>query len=315
MNFPKSHGLFATRNFQIRHYDPIEEREIELGAWHMLPNYAAKKFSKELTFDEVLFRHSNNFSIYFFNWFLRFCHCFFIHFFQQTEKSLIDLAKLHTFDRQESALNAVIDEFKSRYPIVNESNEKDFYEQMLSVNDTKIFLYLHGNTGSRAVSHRIELYKLLRSLGFHVIAFDYRSYGDSTSTTMTEDGVVRDALAVFKYLKNVTKTPLFLWGHSLGTGVLNHMMADLTEQNEERPPRLVVLESPFDNIRNEVREHPFSKLFRYLPWFEYTISDSMFKSNLRFESDKNIAKYPQPINILHAEDDLIVPFKLGYKVN
>lgn len=37
-----------------------------------------------------------------------------------------------------------------------------------------ILLYLHGNSGSRAGSHRIELYKILQSLNYHVVTLDYR---------------------------------------------------------------------------------------------------------------------------------------------
>lgn len=33
---------------------------------------------------------------------------------------------------------------------------------------------MHGNTGSRARDHRVEMYKLLRDLDYHVVAFDYR---------------------------------------------------------------------------------------------------------------------------------------------
>lgn len=194
------------------------------------------------------------------------------------------------------------------------SNEHEFYERMLHANGSKVFLYLHGNTGSRAAAHRVELFKLLREMGFHIIAFDYRSYGDSTPKTMTEAGVVRDAITVYKYITNVTKNPVFAWGHSLGTGILAHMMASL-EENNIYPPRLAILESPFSNIRDEIREHPFSKLFRHLPWFDYTIAEPMYANHLRFESDKNLAKFRQPVMILHAQDDLVVPFKLGYKVS
>jgi len=40
----------------------------------------------------------------------------------------------------------------------------------------------------------------------------------------------------------------------------------------------------------------------------------MYANQIRFESDKHVAEFHQPILILHAEDDLVVPFKLGYKV-
>lgn len=91
------------------------------------------------------------------------------------------------------------------------------------------------------------------------------------------------------------------------------MLATL-ERNHVFGPRAAILESPFNNIRDEVGEHPFSKLFRKLPWFNYTVADPMYANNLRFESDRHITEFRQPVLILHAEDDLVVPFKLGYKV-
>lgn len=184
---------------------------------------------------------------------------------------------------------------------------------MLRTSASSIVLYLHGNTGSRGAAHRIELYKMLRDLGHHVIALDYRSYGDSSPVSPTERGVVSDAIAVYNYITSVSKNPVFLWGHSLGTGVSTHMLAKLQKMNIFGP-RLLVLESPFNNIREEVRAHPFARLFKRLPWFNYTVADPMHDNELRFESDKHISEFRQPVLILHAEDDLVVPFKLGYKV-
>ena len=43
-----------------------------------------------------------------------------------------------------------------------------------------VVLYLHGNSAHRASAHRVELYRLLASMGYHVVCFDYRGYGDST---------------------------------------------------------------------------------------------------------------------------------------
>lgn len=185
---------------------------------------------------------------------------------------------------------------------------------MLRTPSSSIVLYLHGNTGSRGAPHRIEMYKLLRELGHHVIALDYRGYADSSAITPTEHGVVSDAIAVYRYITEVTKNPVFLWGHSLGSGVSAHMMAKLHKQNIYGP-RLLILESPFNNIQEELRAHPFARFFKRLPWFNYTIGNPMYNNELRFESDKHIATFKQPVMILHAEDDLVVPFKLGYKVS
>lgn len=57
------------------------------------------------------------------------------------------------------------------------------------------------------------------------------------------------------------------------------------------------------------------QLYRHLPWFDYTVSRPMYNNMLRFESDQHIAEFRQPVLILHAEDDLVVPFDLGYKVS
>ena len=40
--------------------------------------------------------------------------------------------------------------------------------------DFPVILYLHGNCGTRAGWHRVQLYKKLAKMNFHVLAFDYR---------------------------------------------------------------------------------------------------------------------------------------------
>ena len=93
-----------------------------------------------------------------------------------------------------------------------------------------VFVYLHGNTGSRASDYRcdgIKFFKynililwqvrtllllighiyhllriatceLIRGLGYHVLSFDYRGFGDSADVEPTESGVVMDARRVVK---------------------------------------------------------------------------------------------------------------------
>lgn len=40
----------------------------------------------------------------------------------------------------------------------------------------------------------------------------------------------------------------------------------------------------------------------------------MYSNSLRFESDQHISEFRQPVMIIHAEDDYVVPFQLGYKL-
>lgn len=52
--------------------------------------------------------------------------------------------------------------------------DKSYYEKLLSHGEP-IVIYMHGNSGTRANAHRIELYHILQDINCHVIAVDYRS--------------------------------------------------------------------------------------------------------------------------------------------
>ncbi|XP_032685756.1 lysophosphatidylserine lipase ABHD12 isoform X2 [Odontomachus brunneus] len=188
------------------------------------------------------------------------------------------------------------------------------YQELLTNSKHPVFLYLHGNSGNRASSHRVELYKLFQDLDYHIICFDYRSYGDSDVVELSEMGVVMDSKYVLEWvLKKVNGTvPVFVWGHSLGTGVSTHVLALLAAENIQ--PTGLILEAPFNNVADEITEHPFALIFKHLPWFHWIIVEPFYKNNLRFESDKHIGKIECPIMILHAEDDGVIPLSLAEKL-
>lgn len=83
-------------------------------------------------------------------------------------------------------------------------------------------------------------------------------YGDSSSVDPTERGIVKDCIFMFKWVRNKTKSHVFVWGHSLGTGLSTHMLADLS--NENIRPTGLILESPFNNMRDEISRHPMSSV-------------------------------------------------------
>ncbi|KAK2580674.1 hypothetical protein KPH14_007776 [Odynerus spinipes] len=200
--------------------------------------------------------------------------------------------------------------------LINDSDvhTNEDYEASLNKSNKPVFLYMHGNSGNRASSHRLELYKLFQSLDYHVVCFDYRSYGDSDGADLSEKGIVNDAKYVIEWvLAKVNGTaPVFVWGHSLGTGVSTHALALLA--GEGTIPTGLILESPFNNIVDELSEHPFAQIFKHLPWFHWLIIEPFYHNNLRFESDKHIKEVACPVMILHAEDDNVVPFFLGEKL-
>ena len=59
-----------------------------------------------------------------------------------------------------------------------------------------VILYLHGNAETISQHHRRELYKIFQRSGFHVLAVDYRGYGESSGvypiseTTLASDAQV-----------------------------------------------------------------------------------------------------------------------------
>ncbi|XP_041324089.1 lysophosphatidylserine lipase ABHD12 [Pyrgilauda ruficollis] len=165
---------------------------------------------------------------------------------------------------------------------------------------------------ARGGDHRVELYKVLSSLGYHVVTFDYRGWGDSIGSP-SERGMTYDALHVFDWIKARSgDNPVYIWGHSLGTGVATNLVRRLCER--ETPPDALILESPFTNIREEARSHPFSVIYRYFPGFDWFFLDPITTSGIKFANDENVKYISCSLLILHAEDDPVVPFHLGKKL-
>jgi len=189
-------------------------------------------------------------------------------------------------------------------------NSTEWFVNQLSDNRT-VILYLHGNSNNRAGPHRIELYHLLRKMDLHVVTFDYRSYGDSTQLAPNETSVVLDAKAVYDWLrKEVGSTSkLVVWGHSLGAAISCHLVADLCLQGN--PPDGLVLESPFNNVFDEVRNHPMAWMWRKMPYFDWFFTKGLENNDLSFLSDQRISVIDLPILMLHARDDAVIPYSLG----
>ncbi|XP_033735748.1 lysophosphatidylserine lipase ABHD12-like [Pecten maximus] len=175
-----------------------------------------------------------------------------------------------------------------------------------------IFIYLHGTAATRAHTPRMNMLKRLSSLDNHVFSIDYRGFADSSGSP-TEEGVVEDAFCMYKWVKeHCGDSPIIIWGHSLGTGVATLLVRHLCYTKEKLAG--LVLEAPFNNLRDAARKHPLSKPFRFLPWFERAFLDTAAQINISFESDKHITHITVPIMMVHSKDDGDVPIDLGMKL-
>ena len=76
----------------------------------------------------------------------------------------------------------------------------------------------------------------------------------------------------------------------------------------------LVLESPFNNIHEEVTKHPMAALWRKMPWFEWFFSGTLTKNDVGFVSDQHIKDIHIPILILHAKVYLIFVINQNHRI-
>ncbi|KAJ8014572.1 hypothetical protein DPEC_G00041640 [Dallia pectoralis] len=185
----------------------------------------------------------------------------------------------------------------------------DWYQWSLG-DGSPIVIYLHGNTNTRAASHRVGVVKILSALGYHAFSFDYRGFGDSSGEP-TEVGLTTDALYLYHWVKARSgNSPVILWGHSLGTGVTTNTAAKLMEQGIVVDG--VILEGAFANARRVGNIHPFSWYYWNFPGFEYFNPLPEYK--LAFPNDENLNKMRSPLLILHAEDDQLASIDVAQQL-
>lgn len=175
-----------------------------------------------------------------------------------------------------------------------------------------VIIYLHGNLGTRAINHRVELVKILSAAGYHVLSLDYRGFGDSTGEP-SEDGLTSDALYLYHWVKKQSRGgPVCLWGHSLGSGVATNTAVKVKEQGSAVDA--LILDGAFTRIGEVVANHRLTKMYMFLPGFQSLLSHILEMNNIEFANDKNLKTLTSPLLILHAEDDNIVPYHMGQKL-
>ncbi|MED6234550.1 hypothetical protein ATANTOWER_030488 [Ataeniobius toweri] len=188
----------------------------------------------------------------------------------------------------------------------------DWYHETLG-DGRPVIIYLHGNVGTRAISHRVELVKILSAAGYHVLSLDYRGFGDSTGDP-SEAGLTSDALYLYYWAKTRSRgSMLCLWGHSLGSGVATNAAVRIQEQ-EGYAVDALILEAPYTRIGEAVVNHPLAKMYMFLPGFESLLWNILERINISFANDKNLKTLSSPLLILHSEDDNVVPFHMGQKL-
>lgn len=144
-------------------------------------------------------------------------------------------------------------------------------------------LVLHGNAGNRA--HRLHLAEGLAARGFGVFLLDYRGYGGSSGAP-TEEGLVLDALASVRWLRERGAARIAYYGESLGCGVAALLAA-------REPPAAIVFQSGADSLVEVAKS--------VHPWLPIGL---LMKD--RFEAADAMRGVACPVLSVHgAEDELI----------
>jgi uncharacterized protein len=129
----------------------------------------------------------------------------------------------------------------------------------------------------------------LWELGYNVLAFDYRGFGENRGSP-TEEGVYADGATAYAYLtgqRDVPASRVILAGRSLGSAVAVELATRVDAAG-------VLMFSAIDSVPRTA-----ARLFPYVP--------TSFLTRHRFDSRTKVPTLHIPIVMVHAVDDELVP--------
>lgn len=158
------------------------------------------------------------------------------------------------------------------------------------VADKGTIVVFHGNAGSAI--DRIYYSQALERLGYRIILAEYPGYG-ARAGNPSETVLVSNGIETAKQALHDFGGPLFLWGESLGGGVVSGIIA-----SGQVPVKGIVLLAPFDSLANVAHHH-----YRFL-LAKWLIRD-------RFDNVRNLERYTGSTAVVLAGADEIIPVKYG----
>ncbi len=172
-------------------------------------------------------------------------------------------------------------------------NFQGFVSQGKPVDARGTIIVFHGNAGT--AYHRNFYAKALSIHGFRVVLAEYPGYGGRDGQP-SEDVLVDDALKTMRIAYKEYGKPLFVWGESLGCGVVSSAVSKI-----DIPIKAVVLFLPWDSLPNLAQTH-----YRYLP-ARWLVLD-------KYNNIDNLKGFKGNIAVILAENDEIIPVQHGKKL-
>jgi len=155
-------------------------------------------------------------------------------------------------------------------------------------------LFCHGNAGN--IGDRLDSILTFHRLGFNVLIFDYRGYGDSTGEP-SEQGTYIDARAAWDYLveqKGIEGKRILVFGRSLGGAVAVQLAGKV-------PAGALCVESTFASAVAMARV-----MFPLLP--------ARMICRFDYDSENAVGKVHGPIIVAHSRGDKMIPYAQGRRV-
>lgn len=158
----------------------------------------------------------------------------------------------------------------------------------------RTLLYAHGNGGN--VGANSEHACRLNRMGFAVLIFDYRGYGESDpppNGKLSERTIYADGEAAWQFLISAKQTPpksIILYGHSLGGAVA----IELAKRHPDAGG--VIVESTFTSLL-DIADN--DALFRFFP--------VALMLDLKMANEDKLREIRMPVLVIHGAADSLIP--------
>ena len=154
-------------------------------------------------------------------------------------------------------------------------------------------IIFHGNA---SMAHDLYYYsRALTARDYRVLLAEYPGYGARTGK-LSEAVLVSSAREIVNSIYREYGEPIYLWGESLGSGVVAATVAD-----SSLPVAGIALITPWDTLSN-LAQH----IYWYFP-VRWLLLD-------KFDNVENLKSFQGKVAILVAEKDEIVPPQFGFNL-
>ena len=177
---------------------------------------------------------------------------------------------------------------------IDTSDGKNLHGYFFPAPAQNAVIYFHGNA-QNVSSWYVAPVEIQKHIPVNALLIDYRGYGKSTGKP-TVEGVIKDALAMYKYLidRGFKSEEISLYGRSIG-GAIALELANKVQVKS------IVVQSSFTSLTDIAKE-----LYPFIP--------NALINNNSWNSKELIKKINCPIVISHGDKDEIVPISHSYKL-